>query len=123
MKWYRATEIDTIPVKEGRRVKCGKTEIALFNLGEEFLAVGNRCPHKAGPLADGIVCGKTVTCPLHNLNISLETGYALHGEKGKVKVYPTKVSDGKVYIAIDEGKFSSSSQPSAISSEQLKAES
>ncbi|MBI4432344.1 MAG: nitrite reductase small subunit NirD [Candidatus Omnitrophica bacterium] len=93
-------DAELIPAKEGRRVKIGENEIALFNLGGDFLAVDNRCPHKEGPLADGIVAGKAVFCPLHNWKISLETGCALSGGTGQVKSYPVKLKDGKIHIHV-----------------------
>jgi len=101
MKFTPVAEPSMIPVREGKRVIFGKKRIALFNLGNEFVAINDRCPHKAGPLSDGIVCGKQVTCPLHNLSIDLESGCALGGEKGKVKVYPTQIIDGKVCVAFE----------------------
>ena len=54
---------DDIPLREGRAVKVGGREIAIFNLGDRFLAVENRCPHKGGPLADGIVSGADCGLP------------------------------------------------------------
>jgi len=105
IKWYPVVEPHMIPVKEGRRVTLGVYEIALFNLGNEYLAIDNQCPHKQGPLADGIVSGKSVFCPLHNLKISLETGCALNGGEGRVKTYPAEVIQGKVCIALEEGKY------------------
>ena len=104
-KWYRVTDAGSIPLKEGRRVFCDEHEIALFNLGEEYLAIDNRCPHKQGPLADGLVAGKAVFCPLHNWKIGLENGCALAGGKGQVKTYPVKLMNGRIYIAFEEGKF------------------
>ena len=104
-KWYPVAEMGTVPLREGRRVFFGDHEAALFNLGNEYLAVDNRCPHKAGPLADGIVAGKTVFCPLHNWKISLENGCALSGGKGQVQTYPVKVLRGKICIAFNEGKL------------------
>lgn len=104
VKWTLAAEASSIPIKEGRRVVFGNFQAALFNLGDRFLAVDNRCPHKAGPLADGVVAGNAVFCPLHNLKISLETGCALGDGKGSVKVYPVKVVENKIYIAFQEGK-------------------
>ena len=59
-KWYPVADKNMIPLREGRRVFYGVYEAALFNLGDEFLAVDNHCPHKSGPLADGIVSGKAV---------------------------------------------------------------
>ena len=102
-KWYPVADVGTIPVREGRRVIYGEYEAALFNLGGEYLAVDNRCPHKAGPLADGIVAGKAVFCPLHNWKISLENGCALSGGKGRVKKYPVRILNGKVCVAFKAG--------------------
>jgi len=104
-KWYSIADINTIPRKEGRRVDCGDFELALFNLGDKFVATDNRCPHKGGPLADGIVAGKAVFCPLHNWKINLENGCALTGGEGCVKTYPVKAMNGKVYVALEEGMF------------------
>ena len=104
--WCSVADIHTIPLKEGRRVIYGDYEVALFNLGNEYLAVDNHCPHKQGPLADGIVAGRAVFCPLHNWKINLENGCALSGGKGRVKSYPVKIVNGKVCVAFGEGKFS-----------------
>ncbi|MBI2884727.1 MAG: nitrite reductase small subunit NirD [Candidatus Omnitrophica bacterium] len=101
--WRLVTECGTIPVREGRRVICGKEEVALFNLGADaYLAVENRCPHRQGPLADGIVAGTSVYCPLHSWRINLETGCAISGGEGCVKRYPVKIADGKIYLAFDD---------------------
>ena len=106
VKWTLAAGTSSIPIKEGRRVSHGDFEVALFNLGERYLAVDNRCPHKSGPLADGMLSGNAVFCPLHNWKISLETGCALMGGNGSIKVYPVKVVGSKIYIAFQEGKLS-----------------
>ena len=97
--WYCVANCADIPLREGRRVRYRDYDVALFNVGDAFLAVDNRCPHRQGPLADGIVAGKAVFCPLHSWKISLENGCALSGGEGAVKTYPVSVSDGKVYIA------------------------
>src|SRR4029450_4353343 len=73
-QWLRSTAAENIPPREGRAVVLGDREIALFNLGDRFLAVDNRCPHKGGPLCDGIVAGAAVVCPLHAWKVNLETG-------------------------------------------------
>jgi len=72
--WIRTARCEDIPLREGRTVRFGNREIAIFNLGDRFLAVSNRCPHKGGPLSDGIVSGNTVICPLHAWKVSLDTG-------------------------------------------------
>src|ERR1700687_1010300 len=64
-RWIRITEPENIPLREGRGVEVDGHQIALFNLGDRFLAVENRCPHRGGPLSDGIVAGDVVVCPLH----------------------------------------------------------
>ena len=73
-QWLRITACENIPPREGRATMAGGREIALFNLGDHFLAVDNRCPHKGGPLSDGILDGESVVCPLHAWKVSLETG-------------------------------------------------
>jgi nitrite reductase (NADH) small subunit len=104
-RWYLVADTESIPLKEGRRVNFGRYEVALFNLGREYRAVDNQCPHKQGPLADGIIAGNHVFCPLHNWKISLGTGCAISGGTGHVKVYPVKVIQNKIYIAFEEGAF------------------
>jgi len=105
VEWYPVSEQDQIPLREGKRVIFDKYDVALFNLGEGvFMAVDSRCPHKQGPLADGMVSGTSVFCPLHTLKISLETGCSLNGGEGKVKKYPVKIIDNQVCIAFKQGK-------------------
>ena len=108
-KWYPAADVNALPLKEGRRIQWNEREVALFNLGDEYLAIDNRCPHQEGPLADGLVAGKNVFCPLHNWKISLQTGCALNGGKGQVKTYPVKVIKGTIFIALEEGIFQEAS--------------
>lgn len=104
-KWYPVAGLSEIPLNEGKKITWEQYEVALFNSGEEFLAVDNRCPHRQGPLADGLVAGKAVFCPLHNLKIDLKNGCALSGGTGKVKTYPVKILHGHVYVAFEEGSF------------------
>lgn len=98
-KWQTVCSIGDIPLREGRRVSWEGGEAALFNVGGEFLAVENRCPHRAGPLADGIVSGKSVFCPLHNWKIDLATGQVTAGGEGSVKTCPVKVVGQAIRIA------------------------
>jgi nitrite reductase (NADH) small subunit len=105
MSWYRITAAENIPEREGRAVRLGLHEIALINLGERFVAVENRCPHKGGPLADGIVGGSVVTCPLHNWRVCLESGEVLKpsGQHGAcVRTFGVKVEDGIVAVNLPE---------------------
>jgi nitrite reductase (NADH) small subunit len=108
MSWVQITTTEQIPLREGRCVDLGSgREIALFNLGDKICAIDNACPHKNGPLADGIVGGTTVTCPLHNWRISLESGAVLkpgEGEGMRVATYPVEVRAGVVWIDLPEGE-------------------
>ena len=72
--WTKITRVENIPPREGRAVKIGDLEIAIFNLNGRFLTIENACPHKGGPLCDGIVTGTAVVCPLHGRHFDLETG-------------------------------------------------
>jgi nitrite reductase (NADH) small subunit len=113
MTWLRITEIENIPLREGRSVTLGDREIAIFNLGTGFVAMENRCPHKGGPLADGIVSATgetlTVTCPLHNWRVALESGQVVRpaGEDGIcVRTFPVKVENGIIEVCVGDAGFS-----------------
>ena len=102
-QWIRVTATDGIPVREGRAVQIGGLDIAIFNVGDRFLAVDNRCPHSGGPLCDGIVSGVAVVCPLHAWRINLESGAVDRPEAGcqhTVATYQTRVEDGVVALAL-----------------------
>jgi nitrite reductase (NADH) small subunit len=106
MSWVRITIPENVPQREGRAVVVGEQEIALFNLGDRFLAVDNRCPHKGGPLADGIVSGSTVVCPLHNWQICLESGEVERprNEACRIETYPTRLEDGLIWIELSDDR-------------------
>lgn len=98
--WMEICSLDEIPVLGARVVQqSGKQKVALFrNQQDEVFAVDDRCPHKGGPLSQGIVFGSRVACPLHNWVIELETGEALAPDKGCTHRYSTKVESGRVWI-------------------------
>lgn len=102
MSWIRLAHTFDIPPREGRRVRIGPSEIALFNLGDRFTAIENMCPHQGGPLADGIVVGAVVVCPLHAWKICLDTGAVRRpvDVAACLKIYPTRVEGGIVWIDI-----------------------
>ena len=104
MTWTGITHIRNIPPREGRPVKIGNLEIAIFNLNGRFLTVENVCPHKGGPLCDGIVTGTAVVCPLHGRHFDLETGVPVRAsEPSCLAVFPTRVEDGIIFVALDAG--------------------
>ena len=104
-RWIRVTSLENIPAREGRAVQIGDREIAIFNLGDRLLATSNRCPHKGGPLCDGIVTGASVVCPLHAWKVNLANGSverpASEGERC-IETYPVRVEDGVVVVAIPQ---------------------
>ena len=100
--WVRVATTDAIPRREGRAVTLHDREIALFNLGERFLAVENRCPHLGGPLADGIVSGCAVVCPLHAWRIRLDNGAVERPDSAAacVRTYATRVEGDVVLVGL-----------------------
>ena len=104
MKWIRITHVDEIPAREGRTVNLHGREIAVFHTTAGFLAIDNRCPHGGGPLADGIVGGTTVACPLHNWRVCLESGGVVQGcgkAGASVETYPIRIEDGMILLSLD----------------------
>lgn len=94
-------EIDDIPRRGARCVNTAFGRIAVFRTAEDdVFAMDDRCPHKGGPLSEGMVHGRAVTCPLHNFVISLESGAALGADEGEVQTYPVRVEDGRLFIAL-----------------------
>jgi nitrite reductase (NADH) small subunit len=116
-RWVGVTQIENIPLREGRAVRVAGHDIAIFNVGDRFLAVENKCPHRSGPLADGIVSGRTVVCPLHAWKVDLETGQVTNcpEENPCVKTFPAAVRDGVVMLelSVPEG-HQTALQPSCI---------
>jgi nitrite reductase (NADH) small subunit len=101
--WVRVTRSENVPLREGRAVMMAGREIAIFNLGDRFLATDNRCPHQGGPLCDGIVTGNSVVCPLHAWKVGLESGVVERPSAAAhacVDTYPTRVEDGIVWLKL-----------------------
>jgi nitrite reductase (NADH) small subunit len=102
MNWIDIGSITDIPRRGARCVVTPQGRIAIFRtMHDKFFAMEDRCPHKGGPLSQGIVHGNAVTCPLHNWVISLETGTALGADKGSVKTILLRQDGDKLYIALD----------------------
>lgn len=100
-EWIGLANADSIPLREGRSVNLDGHEIAIFNLGDRFLAVENRCPHRGGPLSEGILSGNTVVCPLHSWKVCLQTGEVSKPEAvACVETYKTRVEDGVVLLEV-----------------------
>ena len=114
-RWIHVTACGNIPPREGRLVAVGGREIALFNLGDRFLAVDNRCPHKGGPLSDGIIAGDSVVCPLHTWKVSLKTGCVERpaGSDACVRTYATRVEADVVLLELPGSESDSDCESAA----------
>lgn len=100
--WIDIGALDDIPRLGARVVKTPLGCVAIFRAAEdEVYALDDRCPHKHGPLSQGIVHGRTVTCPLHNWVISLESGRAEGADEGQVKTFAVRVERGRILIDAD----------------------
>lgn len=101
MRWFDIGTIDDIPRRGARCVKTPQGPIGVFRTQDDrIFAIADHCPHKGGPLSQGIVHGAAVTCPLHNWSISLETGRALGADEGVVRTIPVRVEGARVAIAL-----------------------
>lgn len=102
MSWIKITNVENIPVREGRAVTLGDRQIAVFNLGDRFAAIDNECPHNGGPLCDGIVSGTVVVCPLHGWKIDLGSGAVQQPQVPVcVETFPVRVEAGIIQIEFD----------------------
>jgi nitrite reductase (NADH) small subunit len=101
--WVKIGALDDIPRRGARCVATPRGRVAVFRTeDDQVFATEDRCPHKGGPLSQGLVHGSSVTCPLHNWVISLETGKAQGADEGEVRTVPVKIEDGELFIALDE---------------------
>ncbi len=95
--WIDIGAVDDVPPQGARVVKTPHGCIAVFRASDNSVfALEDRCPHKDGPLSQGIVHDRYVTCPLHNWVFSLETGVAQGADEGEVRTYPLRVEDGRI---------------------------
>jgi nitrite reductase (NADH) small subunit len=101
--WTEICGLEDIPRLRARVVCRDAGDIAVFRTRQdEVFALRDRCPHKEGPLSQGIIHGNHVTCPLHNLVMDLTNGKAVAPDEGCTDVYPVKVEAGRVWIDFKE---------------------
>jgi nitrite reductase (NADH) small subunit len=103
-QWKAVCSVADIPVLGSRVVqRSGKPDVAIFRNGEDkIFALLDRCPHKGGPLSQGIVFGERVACPLHNWNIELGSGCAMAPDEGCTQKFSVKVEAGQVHLDLAE---------------------
>jgi nitrite reductase (NADH) small subunit len=118
--WIEVGRVEDIPVLGARVVRRPGADIAVFrNAEDEIFALEDKCPHKGGPLSQGIVHDCRVTCPLHNWVLDLKTGEAVSPDEGSAVTIPVRVEDGHVFISPE--RATQSPRPAApLSPEELK---
>jgi nitrite reductase (NADH) small subunit len=94
-----ACRVDDVPLGEGRAVTLDGRRIALFRAAGAWYALDAVCPHRGGPLADGIVCDRAVICPLHDRRYDLETGEPL-GAGDPVAAHAVEVRGDRVFVEV-----------------------
>jgi nitrite reductase (NADH) small subunit len=100
-EWIEVGNMNDIPRDGARVVKTPLGDIAVFrNLQDEVFALRDKCPHKGGPLSQGIIYGRAVACPLHNWNIALDTGMAVAPDEGCAASFPVRVEDETVFLSL-----------------------
>ncbi len=98
-EWTEIGAIEDVPMRGSRVVTTPQGDIAIFKAADgRIFALWDRCPHKGGPLSQGIVHGHSVTCPLHNWVIGLETGEVKGPDQGCARKVKCRVEDGIVLI-------------------------
>ncbi|SDE67727.1 nitrite reductase small subunit NirD [Ruegeria marina] len=101
MNWIDIGAVEDVPLRGARLVKTHEGCVAVFRTAEtEVFAASDTCPHKAGPLSEGIVHGQKVTCPLHNWVFDLNTGLAQGADDGRIEVYPVQIVEGRILLDV-----------------------
>lgn len=102
--WKAVCRLADIPSQGARVLKrAGQVDIAVFRtIDDQAFALLDRCPHKGGPLSQGIVFGRSVACPLHNWTIALSSGEAAAPDEGCTPYFSVRVENGEVQLRADE---------------------
>jgi nitrite reductase (NADH) small subunit len=99
--WIEIGSLNDIPKLGARVVNSGKGNIAVFRTAEDKVyAIRDECPHKQGPLSQGIVHGDRVACPLHDWKIHLDSGLAVAPDEGCAATYPVKMEGEKIFLSL-----------------------
>lgn len=101
--WVRIGTLSDIPVRGSRKLEINDVSIALFrSFDDRVFALEDACPHKKGPLSQGIVHDGCVTCPLHNWVISLESGKAQGADEGQTRTFSVSIQEDEILINLAE---------------------
>ena len=101
LNWQRICNLQDIPPLGSRVVQSATGDIAIFRTSDDqVFALHDKCPHKGGPLSQGIVHGHTVTCPLHSWKVGLNDGQAQAPDEGCTKPFAVKLEAGEVWLSL-----------------------
>ena len=99
--WHKVCRLEEIPLRGSRVLPHQEGSIAVFRAADDqVFALHDVCPHKGGPLSQGIVHGHRVTCPLHGRILDLASGEVCAPDHGCARRYETRVEDGEVFLAL-----------------------
>ncbi|MGE5539354.1 MAG: nitrite reductase small subunit NirD [Gemmatimonas sp.] len=105
MGWRDVGAIDDVPRLGSRVVATTRGPVAIFRTADDgIFALEDRCPHKNGPLSQGIVHGRHVTCPLHNVVIGLDTGEAVAPDRGCARRIAVRLQDSRILLQLGVGE-------------------
>ena len=96
--WVPIGWASEVPLLEGRSVRFADRRIAIFRMADGWAAIDHVCPHRGGPLADGIVADQCVICPLHSHRFSLTTGERQDSPGAGVRTYQVRERDGRLEL-------------------------
>jgi nitrite reductase (NADH) small subunit len=101
LDWISVCALAAIPVRGARTIETVRGTIALFRTGDGAVyALDDRCPHRGGPLSQGLVFDHKVACPLHHQVFALDTGAAVAPDPGCVRTYPVRVAGDQVFVQL-----------------------
>ncbi|MDH5230874.1 MAG: nitrite reductase small subunit NirD [Gammaproteobacteria bacterium] len=102
-KFIEVGLLEDIPQLGSRVIETDQGRIAIFRTSDdEVFALADACPHKGGPLSQGIVHGKRVTCPMHNWVFELQSGEAVAPDEACAARYPVQLESGKIYLSLEK---------------------
>jgi nitrite reductase (NADH) small subunit len=103
VSWLDVGPLAGLPERGARVVRVGGIGVAVFRTGaDEVYALRDQCPHRGGPLSQGIVHGARVTCPLHDWVIDLKSGTAMSADEGCTATFAVRIDAGRVWIDVPE---------------------
>lgn len=101
LEWIDIGHLADIAPRGARCVQTPQGKVGVFRTADDqVFALDNRCPHRGGPLTEGIVHGHSVTCPLHNWVIALDTGEAQGADDGQTRRWPVRVVDDRILLGV-----------------------